>query len=258
MSAAPRRSPSAFDVAGGSISGRRHVRAGRNNQDAFAWHATDTYAVAIVCDGCSSEPHSEVGARLGATMLCDAIVSRVNGGGASKEALVGLVEAARVDLLDRLRAFATSMGSDTRRTVYEHLLFTVVGVVWTHEACVVFGLGDGAAWLDGAPVVSDALGACEGNAPAYLGYELLDPANERRFAVHGSACGTEVSMVAVGSDGALDLAHHGRIDTLYDARVFRNVDGMRRALVVAGRTRATLDDDTTLVVLRHRPEPEAP
>ena len=45
--------------------GRDHVRVGRNNQDGvFA-----TRDVVVVTDGCGSQPHSEVGAQLGARFL---------------------------------------------------------------------------------------------------------------------------------------------------------------------------------------------
>ena len=45
--------------------GRDHLRIGRNNQDGVF----TAPRVAVVTDGCSSQPHSEVGAQLGARFL---------------------------------------------------------------------------------------------------------------------------------------------------------------------------------------------
>ena len=45
----------------GTHIGREHVRIGRNNQDGVF----TSPQVAVVTDGCSSQPQSEVGAQLG-------------------------------------------------------------------------------------------------------------------------------------------------------------------------------------------------
>ena len=63
----------ALALAGGSVTGRLHVAAGRPNQDAWHWVATDAALVACVCDGCGSSPHSELGAQLGARLLASAL-----------------------------------------------------------------------------------------------------------------------------------------------------------------------------------------
>ena len=62
-----------FQVAGGSVTGRAHAVLGRGNQDAFAWVDDDGVLVAVVCDGCSSGRHSEVGAHLGARLVATAV-----------------------------------------------------------------------------------------------------------------------------------------------------------------------------------------
>ncbi len=51
-----------FEVAAGSVTGRSHVLGGKPNQDAFAFRAADHGLVGVVCDGCGSGAHNEVGA----------------------------------------------------------------------------------------------------------------------------------------------------------------------------------------------------
>src|SRR5579885_3047520 len=59
-----------FEITSASVLGRDHVAPGKNNQDAVfaAVNAEGSYA-GVVCDGCGSSPHSEVGAQLGARMI---------------------------------------------------------------------------------------------------------------------------------------------------------------------------------------------
>ncbi|MBI5202730.1 MAG: protein phosphatase 2C domain-containing protein [Elusimicrobia bacterium] len=49
-------------VVAGSATGRAHWLAERPNQDAFRVLSGDWGAVAVVCDGCGSEPMSGIGA----------------------------------------------------------------------------------------------------------------------------------------------------------------------------------------------------
>lgn len=65
-----------IQVAAGTVTGRDHTFGGnlvigRGNQDAIAtaWSADADAFVAVMCDGCSSGEHSEVGAQLGANLI---------------------------------------------------------------------------------------------------------------------------------------------------------------------------------------------
>ncbi len=71
-----------FEIAGGSVSGRSHVLAGKGNQDAYYWAGQETSLVAVVCDGCGSGASSEVGAELGARLLVAEVAREIAGGGA--------------------------------------------------------------------------------------------------------------------------------------------------------------------------------
>lgn len=249
-----------WDIAGGSVTGRTHVRTGRNNQDAFAWSTKAAGTVMVVCDGCSSEPHSEVGARLGASLLVEAIASRL-----TAECDVGtVIEDARVSTLASLGAIASVMGPSrmgpcsgntaSRDVVYDHFLFTIVGAVVGVEDTIVFALGDGAAWINDARL---ELGTFEGNAPPYLGYALIDgaPPFDLTFTMLARIETANLRTLAIGTDGVHDLTRGssptGGVGAFFTDRVFSNRDMIRRELTRAARDlEHSLPDDTTLIVLR--------
>ena len=54
-----------FECASGSMIGRNHVLAGKNNQDAFRVVMREQHIIAVVCDSCDRGKHSEVGVKLG-------------------------------------------------------------------------------------------------------------------------------------------------------------------------------------------------
>ena len=67
-----------FEYAIGSIIGRNHVLAGKNNQDAYRIVANEKFIIAVMCDGCGSGKHSEVGAKLGARVVSNALADILN------------------------------------------------------------------------------------------------------------------------------------------------------------------------------------
>jgi len=66
-----------FDIASGSIIGNMHRKMNYNNQDALLLAEGEEYCVGIVCDGCGSRPHSEVGAKLTAQFLDGYIADKI-------------------------------------------------------------------------------------------------------------------------------------------------------------------------------------
>lgn len=259
-----------FEIAGGSLTGQAHVAAGRNNQDAFAWEVNEAGLVAVVCDGCGSAPHSEVGAQLGARFVTSACAGRLASGLDPED----LLERARRDVVERLRGVTAAMtagGADNAaafaRTVLDYFLFTVVGAVVTPRWATTFALGDGLVLLNGE---RRQLGPFEDNEPPYLGYTLLTRSgNERSFDVHRPVPVEEARSLLLATDGAIDLealadrAVLGRQEPVgalsqfwVDDRFFANRDMVRRRLAVASRgpRGALLPDDTTLVVVRRTPE----
>ncbi len=259
-----------FEIAGGSLTGQAHVAAGRNNQDAFAWEVNEGGLVAVVCDGCGSAPHSEVGAQVGARLVAGTCARFL----ASGLDPADLLQRVRRDVVQRLREVATGMTAgapdDTAalaRTVLDYFLFTVVGAVITPRWATTFALGDGLVVLNGE---RRQLGPFEDNEPPYLGYTLLTRSgSERSFDVHRPVPVDEARSLLLATDGAIDLealadrAVHGRQEPVgplsqfwVDDRFFANRDMVRRRLAVASRgpRGALLPDDTTLVVVRRKPE----
>ena len=267
-----------FEIAGGSVTGHAHVAAGRNNQDAFCWASGADGLVAVVCDGCGSGPRSEVGAQIGARLLVRA-AARLIGSSLEAADLLGQV---RQDVLATLRLLAREMSVDAfvsssptsaasfSRTVADHFLFTIVGVLIAAGVATTFSLGDGLVVINGERT---QLGPFPNNEPPYLGYALLPGAPDRgasdhpSFQVHRSMAASEVQSLVLGTDGAFELEAiagrpiQGRDEVVgplsqfwSDNRFFKNPDMVRRRLTVLNRgpRGGLLSDDTTLVVVRQQ------
>jgi hypothetical protein len=228
-----------FAVAVGSVAGREHLRLGRNNQDGAAVRLEPARIVAAVCDGCSAGRASEVGARMAAGFAVGALARLLDEGGDE----AALPERLAADLCAWLRPIADGLGGDPA-AVRDHLLFTVLVAAVEPERALVIGIGDGLYAIDGARTVLDA---GPDNAPAYLGYRLVDPAcldrapaEPPRLLARAGAIGSLI----LGTDGTapLDLsALPGSFDNLSLLQKHLNVQQPR------------LSDDATLVVIRRRP-----
>ncbi len=247
-----------FDIAAASVLGREHARAGRNNQDALCVRGSEHGLVAVVADGCGSQPCSELGAQLGARRLAQA-------------ALVRLAEGERVDedsFLPGLREDVLCLLGELRgelgRDAVGDFLFTVVGAVVTPSRTLVFSAGDGVWALNGEV---HPLGPFPGNAPPYLAYALLR-GEDVTLAPLALVPTEDVHALLLGTDGAADLARlAGPLSQFWtEDRYFSNPDALRRKLALLNResvradfaahrlvrTPGLLPDDTTLVVLRRR------
>jgi hypothetical protein len=239
-----------FEVAGGSVTGRRHALSGRSNQDAWAFSSTERAVLAVVADGCGSGAHSEVGARLGARLLLSALEREVVELGNEPDG--ELLERCRVRLLAQLLPLASAMcgaGHDAARAVDDHFLFTLVGAAVTPRSASIFALGDGVAVVNGEAVLASREGA-----PPYAGYALL-AGDAPRFQVLASAPEGHVSSVLIGTDGLADLGGPPALAGFWsEDRFFGNPFAISRALARANRPApgapAPLQDDATLVVLR--------
>jgi hypothetical protein len=262
-----------WEVAGGSVPGREHLRAGRNNQDAFHWTLLGDPSpglVAVVCDGCSSGRHSEVGAQLGARLAVATLTERLS-------LLDGERGWDRVhrDLLAELAVVASRLGPDRRRAVLDYLLFTICGAVITPTLAYLFSLGDGEVFLNEKRL---GPGRAENNEPRYIGYGLLQGSSSPPpWDLLAAVPTGDVRSLLVGSDGVEDLLKAegrllpgtaGRVDSIAEFwsedAYFDNPDRIRRRLTLVARdalraeggevrrSSGHLSDDTTLVVIRRR------
>jgi serine/threonine protein phosphatase PrpC len=264
-----------FEVAAGSVAGREHTRTGKNNQDAFAWDSLDDAIVAVICDGCGSASHSEVGAQIGARIVVATLVRQLRcSQGLVAEGFWAIVQRR---ILTRLRSLAHSLGGSWEKTVQQYLLFTILGAVITPAETTVFGVGDGIFAING---IVYPLGPFAHNAPPYLAYHLSPPPDLPlpSIQVHYQLPTADLQTLLLGSDGILDLKAAaqqllpgkpepvGDLCQFWQAPYFRNPDRVRRRLSLINREvhqpdwsqqqlvkqPGLLPDDTTLVSIRRR------
>lgn len=261
-----------FEIAGGTIAGRTHIMAEKNNQDAYHWRATDDAIVCVVCDGCGSSKHSEVGARIGSCGIVEKAMFHFvyDYRYANREKML------YDDIVSQLMHTVYFMGGVTTVNIVDHFLFTVVGLVVTPLFTTIFHLGDGMAIINNAVF---KFGPYPNNEPPYLGYALLGKESEHlRFRVDATIPTEELQSAMVGTDGVNDLMRVadqripgtdelvGPIEQFWQGNFFKNPDMIRRRLSRINRTvlradwinksmekeNGLLPDDTTFVVVRRK------
>jgi hypothetical protein len=207
-----------------AVIGARHLRSARNGQDAAALWVGDQAAAIVVCDGCGSGANSEVGARLGASIVSCAIGRRLTSG----ELPSALWPAVRADVGRALAALLEQMGGDRSVAIHEHFLFTIVAAAMTATEAAVWMLGDGAYSIGGRARV---IGPFPDNQPPYLAYDLLGTEQPAHLEV------SPPTTIVITTDGGaeLDLAHFAT------ARFVAHPDALRRHLTVLARTAERID-----------------
>jgi len=277
-----------FEIAGGSVIGREHRLAGRNNQDAYYGIKTENLIIALVSDGCTSGQYCEVGSRLGIRLVAEAMLKNSaqlleKATSFSKEKMTEFLESVRQDVLGRLKFIAMSLGNSDWQAINDFLLFTLLGCVITPEYATVFSLGDGVFWINGQMF---ALGPYENNEPPYLAYGLVDIAlvlkpEFLQWQIHGFLPTDQVQTIMIATDGIHDFVKAadkkmpakeelvGPVSQFWEEDgYFENQDKIRRKLFLVNRDIVTynhqerqlvrenglLRDDTTVVVVRRRKE----
>lgn len=253
-----------FEYAIGSIIGRNHVLVGKNNQDAYRFVSNPKFVIAVVCDGCGSGKHSEVGAKLGARMVITAISDLLNQGLAISEP--DFWDVLKSNLLQKLVDFI-AIANENQESVMEfvndYLLFTIVGLVITPSEAVTFSMGDGAIAVNGRLT---QIPAYPDNAPPYLAYGLYRP-DAVSFEIRDRIPTEELESLLIATDGIDDLVKVEDINQFWqEDRYFKNPDAIRRKLSILNREEfkpdwnkrelikrsGALSDDTTLVVIRKK------
>lgn len=279
---------SSLQIASASVLGRDHVGPGKNNQDAV-WVAQDSGIIlAVVCDGCGSGAHSEVGAKIGARLVASEVGSLVGDHAdllATADSPAVMIAAvnhvlrrAQDNVMAQLRVLANAMGERLTATVQDYFLFTVVGAAVSPKFTFVFGCGDGVAILNGLDL---KLGLTDGtNAPPYIGYHLVGQ-GRGGLEAKGVIPTAELASLVVASDGLDGLLADpearlpgktekvGPVSRLWeDDKLFANPDALRRFLFLANkpsevydwkaqavrREHGLLKDDTSVVVIRRTPK----
>jgi len=266
-----------FEFASGSITGREHQLIGKNNQDAFSITSSAGHFVAVVCDGCGSSKHSEVGAQIGASII-GKVVSKALIYSAPTNVMNASAfwEDIRREITHRLTSVAYNMtpsNRDLRETVERFFLFTIVGIAITPNFVVPFSIGDGIWIINGK---KHRLGPFENNAPPYIGYGLIRnnggwKDEQLRIRLGDIYVVEEVRNALIGTDGVIDLIGvlpEGEYINQFwdDSKYFTNQDGVRRRLCRLNMARETINweqrrvdrqhgllpDDTTLISIRRK------
>lgn len=266
-----------FSLSSGSVPGTDHIKPGQpgwtNNHDASASFSGDDFIVSVVCDGCGSGEHSEVGANIGAKLIVKLIVDAIPYLVLKTEIDENFWERIKVQVVGQLSVMAYAMGSSLTKIVNDYFLFTFVGVLILPQRSYVFSLGDGMYAVNGRVEI---LGPFPDNSPPYLMYNLTgsslahhDP-DQLRIKVNESLPTDELQHCLIGTDGVVDfmnLAEQNipqQVDLIGPLSQFwtnscygTNPDAIRRRLALINKERVSGDhiakgllrDDTTLVVV---------
>ena len=207
--------------------GRDHLRIGRNNQDGVF----SSSRLAVVTDGCSSQPHSEVGAQLGARYLGQWLSSQT-------ELTAELPHRATDALTAYLYQAVLALGPDIEPILERYFLFTFLVAIRIADRGMIFGLGDGAFLVDDALVKIDS-GA--DNAPPYCAYRLTNSGSRPEAKLHflGPA-----GRLAVMTDGFDRLAPSRLLELTSEEALHRNPLTLQRRLNVLAETERFTDDAT--------------
>lgn len=253
-----------FEYAFGSIIGRNHVLASKNNQDAYRIALDEQFIAAVVCDGCGSGKHSEVGAKLGARIVLDAIANLFNQD--SDITAPEFWQVLKTNLLQKLKQFVEITNSEAASAmefVNDYLLFTIIGALITPSETVTFALGDGAIAINGKLT---QIPAYPDNAPPYLAYGLYQP-EAINFEILDHLPTSALDSLLIATDGIDDLIAVEDIAQFWqEDRYFQNPDAVRRKLAILNREEVkpdwskrelikrsgVLSDDTSFVVVRRQ------
>lgn len=263
-----------FRLASGSIPGRHHIKALRNNQDAYATIQTDGMLIAVVADGCGSSVNSEIGAHMLSRYLVNTakalLTENIQHPMFDLQATVGqqlFFEALRQRVLGFMHLLVNSIGTPRDDLIRDYFLFTILGVVMTESVTVVFGLGDGVYQLNENIVIVD-----QNNTPSYLGYAITShpvPIASLSFEVREVIPTEQVNYLVVGTDGAdmlirelhkplRDGTLQGGLDQFRESRYVRMKSAVEKRLRVIGHLNGLAEDDTTLIVVQRHKEEACP
>lgn len=230
-----------LQIRSGQIIGRDHTARQTNCQDGYALAITNTYTVAIVCDGCSEGQHSEVGAKLGAQYLAEEAARLLETGFCAHE-LPSLLHERMVTYLGKLAE--VSSPRDRIAFIQSHLLFTIVGCIVTPKSSIVFTAGDGMVAVDDSVRCID-----QNNQPAYIAYHLLKEALPYDYKL---AYEFEVqpipetwSRIAIASDGF-------EPELLSQAWHQSHPRGLQRKLIYWSNQEQRFRDDATIVTIERQ------
>ncbi len=245
-----------IEYATGTCTGYNHLNQGKiflgeSNDDAVAIATNERAFIGVLCDGCGSAKHSEVGSHLGANLIATAALDFLSTNIVIHEWLPDTVEA---NVSAELRILANRFPGRLRLVVRDYFLFATAMIIITSHEAAVYVIGDACVYPAGGALHS--LGPFPDNAPPYFAYCSLVPSDlgyPVKFSkLWATRYETPASLtpVMIGSDGLVDLQAAqslplpgkkepaGPLDQFFEDRYFAHADAitMRLRLMNASGT----------------------
>jgi hypothetical protein len=259
-----------YNISGASVIGRDHLNILKNCQDSYTYQAFKDGFVGVVCDGCGTGQHSEVGSKIASSLITKILINTIKNCGdeapdvLSRKNFWSVCEAG---VLHNILTIAYSMGEDVANILSEYFLFTIVGVIQTNDKIAFFSLGDGFISINGE---NKPIGPFVDNYPPYIIYKSLEY-KQRRFAPRDIEFSVDVydtndvENFLIGSDGVCDLIQEdGKLveDFWSNPDYYTNTEVLKRRLKILGggilrfngtssiywKDRGILKDDTTMII----------
>ncbi len=275
-----------FEIAAGSTVGRDHIKFRKNNQDAFCFHQSNEIIVALIADGCGSQPYSEVGAHTGIGILKDIILNRFCKPSDRKKLSTDpnlFLQKCQKELEGKLSLLSNY--NDQR--LIDYYSFTIVGVIMTPKTTYTFSLGDG---VYGINEDIKSIGPYPNDMPPYIVYNCICPSRTNKidklllnFELQKMTETSDIENIFIGTDGieylidAQDQKIPGRDTPIgplnqfwKDDIYFDNPYALQKKLFVINKIVVKIDwenhrkitesgplkDDTTLIVIRRKRKDE--
>lgn len=213
-----------FGMSGGSVSGSYHTRPGQfgtiNNHDSMSMIHKPEVLISVVCDGCGSGAHSEVGAKLGSKILSELIYKNIayiarGGRKFGDHNFPGYEDGFNIieqQFLAQISTLASSMSdslSSFRDVINDYFLFTTVGFIVLNYNTYTFSLGDGSLLVNGKEYCQKEY---PGNAPPYFAFKLTAPGHhdyeDLKFDVISHSTG-DIETIMSATDG-VDYIHENK------------------------------------------------
>lgn len=236
-----------YRVADASIIGTSHRRMKYKNQDASSVKETENLIVGIVCDGCGSSAHSEVGAQLGARFIANKCIELFSKDSFDAKQLCR-------EIVHYLHQFTSiSCVGSIDEFVDDYLLFTIIGFVVKPITTHLFWAGDGVTIVNDQVKIID-----QANRPKYLAYNLL---GDKTDIEHHKFNTKMIDRLLIGSDGVENIiSNQGKtfgnnvavssINELFEhEQFFSHPAALSKFLSDLEATESILFDDTTMILL---------
>jgi len=227
--------------------GNDHLIAKTNKQDFCSAVEADTSLVGVICDGCSSGKHSEVGATLIGTYLMNALTTTRDIDSLSENTIKHQLG---FGLTSFIRQLCFNLGLDEKLQasfIEQCMTATFLFCVITDKYVYIGQSGDGVFIINGEKNIID-----QDDAPEYIAYcalpnatkSFLDYITVTKFDVE------DITDILIASDGLLFLSEEKYLD-LYGTEK-RQLQ--RKFNVWQNKRQEVFNDDVSLIVFEKEAE----